>query len=130
MMAGTVDAEILALVHQAKRAAYETIGLDGEATAEQRRACQLVFESAIAAYEARRYRDSLRLLTKLRPMLDQIHWSSASAEVCVAIAGCYLHLRKRKAARAALDQAYALEPDNKRLREIAARFGMQPAGNV
>ena len=130
MMARTVDAEVLALIHQAKRDAYETIGLDGEATAEHRKACQLVFESAIAAYEARQYRDSLRLLTRLRPMLDQINWSSASAEVCVAIAGCNLHLRKKRAARAALDQAYSLEPNNARLREIAARFGMQPAGNV
>ncbi len=66
-MAKTVDAEILSLVHQAKRAAYEAIGLDSEATNEHRKACQLVFDAAIAAYEARRYRDSLRPVTGKPP---------------------------------------------------------------
>lgn len=128
---GKIDTEILSLLFQAKRDAYQALDLHGEAALEHSKAADLVAQAARRSYHQENYRDALRLFRKLQSMLEEwTLWQDAWGEVYLIIASCHLKLKDKKVAQKAFARAYLFEPDNDKLLDIASRLGLKWSGQA
>ena len=117
--------EILSLVSQAKSDLYRQVGWKDEATRERVKAARRQLDAALGAARQGDYRQALRLFGSLQKILqagnlEQDEW----AEIYVAQAICHSRLGEKRETKAAWQKAHALEPDNEKLRAIAARLGL------
>ncbi len=118
--------EILALVSQTRKELYLKLGNPDKAAQEQITTANHYLDAALSAAFQGKYREAIRLFNKLQDSLTQGKLHAPWPEIYIALAICHSRLGEKQKAESAYQQAYQREPNDQKLKEIAARLGLIP----